>query len=541
MVAINQQAFRMPGRHAAALVTGLLGCAILLGACGGGGGGDGGSAGAEGSGGWTPGVFLPSSSFAAQCEAPRSGIDPETGQPYPDVQGTVVDENNFLRSYSDETYLWYAEIVDQNPANFNDPIAYFDELKTNAATPSGAPKDQFHFTVPTDEWVQLSQSGVSAGYGAAWVVLAPSPPREIVVAYTEPGSPATEPGVDLARGARIVAVDGVPVLDGSADALNAGLFPADAGETHTFTVEDLNSGGTTRDIQMTSENVVSTPVQNVRIVGTPMGDVGYLLFNDHIATAETELINAIEQLAGVDELVLDIRYNGGGFLAIASQLAYMVAGDVPTAGQTFEEMQFNDKHPSTNPVTGNPLQPMPFFNTTLGPPFPEPADQPLPTLSLPRVFVLTGPNTCSASESIMNGLAGVDIEVIQVGSTTCGKPYGFYPTDNCATTYFTIQFRGANAKDFGDYADGFMPVEGGGGTPAELPGCAVADDFAHALGDEAEARFAAALALIEGQACPPGTAPAAEGPAKARAPLSAVDGIMPKSPWRENRILRQDR
>ncbi len=547
MVVMNQKeagSHASPGRHRAPAILGLLGCAALLAACGGGGGGDddGGGGGSGGTGGWTPGVFLPSSSFAAQCENPRSGIDPETGQPYPDVQGTVLDENNFLRSYSDETYLWYDEIVDQNPANFSDPLVYFDELKTNATTPSGAPKDRFHFTVPTDEWQQLSQSGVSAGYGAAWVLLSSVPPREVVVAYTEPGSPATEPGVDLARGARILAVDGVSVLDGPPDPLNAGLFPADAGETHTFTVEDPNAGGNTREIQMTSENVVATPVQNVRTVDTPMGTVGYLLFNDHIATAETGLIDAIEQLAGVHELVLDIRYNGGGFLAIASQLAYMIAGDVPTAGQIFEEMQFNDKHPSTNPITGNPLQPMPFFTTTLGPPFPEPEGQPLPTLDLQRVFVLTGPNTCSASESIMNGLAGVDVQVIQVGATTCGKPYGFFPTDNCGTTYFTIQFRGANAKDFGDYADGFMPVEGGGSMAAELPGCAVADDFEHALGDPLEARFQAALGLIDGQGCPaPAAAAATEEPAKARAALSAVDGLMPKSPWRENRILRQDR
>ncbi|MDZ7769432.1 MAG: hypothetical protein U5K38_10330 [Woeseiaceae bacterium] len=75
---------------------------------------------------------------------------------------------------------------------------------------------------------------------------------------------------------------------------------------------------------------------------------------------------------------------------------------------------------------------MPFFNTRI-------SGQALPTLDLPRVFVLTGPGTCSASESIINGLRGVDVDVVQVGSTTCGKPYGFYPTGNCGTTYFTIQ------------------------------------------------------------------------------------------------------
>jgi hypothetical protein len=177
---------------------------------------------------------------------------------------------------------------------------------------------------------------------------------------------------------------------------------------------------------------------------------------------------------------------------------------------------------------------MPFLNTSQ---FSTPAGQPLPTLNLSRVVVLTGPNTCSASESIMNSLNGVGIDVIQIGGTTCGKPFGFYPTDNCGTTYFTIQFRGVNDQGFGDYTDGFSP--GLGPTAAVLPGCAVLDDFEHALGDPVERRFQAALFYLENQSCP--TAPAADaGPSKISAPLSASDGIMPKSPWRENRILRRD-
>ncbi len=517
-------------------------CALAaLAACGGGGGssggGGGGSGGGNGGGGggpsgdWVPGEFLPSDSFAAWCENPRAGTS--------DMQGSVLDENNFLRSYSDETYLWYDEIVDQDPATFNSPLAYFDELVTTALTPSGTAKDQFHFTYPTEEWEQLSQSGVSAGYGVLWTLIATRPPREVVVAFVEPGSPADAVGVELARGAEVLFIDGVSVVNddtqSGVDTLNAGLFPADVGEVHTFTVRDLN--GTTRDITMTSAEVTSVPVHNVKTVASNMGLVGYLAFNDHIATAETHLINAVEQLdaAGIQELVIDLRYNGGGYLAIASQFAYMIAGDVPTGSGslTFEEIRFNDKHPTTDPVTGEPLEPMPFINETIG--FSEPAGTPLPTLDLQRVYVLTGPGTCSASESIMNSLRGVDVEVIQVGSTTCGKPYGFYPTDNCGTTYFTIQFQGVNAKGFGDYTDGFSPENGGAGTP--VAGCSVADDYTHELGDPLEARFATALNLIEGQACPTPSGIAAPGLSKPGAPLSATDGITPKSPWLQNRIL----
>ena len=67
------------------------------------------------------------------------------------MQGDLNFENNFLRSYSNNTYLWYDEIVDQDPGLFDDALVYFDELKTFATTPSGNPKDKFHFTVPSDE------------------------------------------------------------------------------------------------------------------------------------------------------------------------------------------------------------------------------------------------------------------------------------------------------------------------------------------------------------------------------------------------------
>ncbi|MCZ6644572.1 MAG: S41 family peptidase, partial [Gammaproteobacteria bacterium] len=313
-----------------------------------------------------------------------------------------------------------------------------------------------------------------------------------------------------------------------------------AGDAHTFTVRDLD--GTEREFTMTAEEVTSTPVQNVGVISTPTGNVGYLLFNSHIATAETGLVNAVEQLQGmaITDLIVDLRYNGGGFLDLASEFAYMIAGAGPTtSGEVFEDLVFNDKYPTINPVTGQMLSPTPFHTTTLG--FSEPAGQPLPTLDLPRVFVLSGPNTCSASESVMNSLRGVGVEVIQIGSTTCGKPYGFYPTGNCGTTYFTIQFSGVNDQGFGDYSDGFSPAGAGGMVDDEtLPGCSVADDFTHPLGDPEESRLAAALMYRESEDCPdPPTGLAGPGAilTSAGSDLSAVDGTAPASLWLQNRIM----
>ena len=64
-----------------------------------------------------------------------------------------------------------------------------------------------------------------------------------------------------------------------------------------------------------------------------------------------------------------------------------------------------------------------------------------------------------STENTQKGLSAIDVEVIQIGETTCGKPYGFVSEDNCGLTYFTVQFKGENNKGFGDYADGLVPKQ----------------------------------------------------------------------------------
>ena len=464
--------------------------------------------------GWVRGLFEEASEFDSLCAVPRTGVDPQTGFWYRDSQGATADENNWLRSWSDHTYLWYSEIVDTDPACCDTPT-YFDLLRTMEVTPSGDDKDRFHFSMDTEEWNALSQSGVSAGYGARFAVLAPRPPRDIRVAYTQPNSPATHPDAVLQRGTRILAIDGVDAVNAptraEVDVLNAGLFPADIGENHSFTVQDP---GTTvrRTLTLRSASITSDPVQHVRVIETGEGSVGYLLFLDHIATAERGLVDAFAELAAadIDDLVLDIRYNGGGYTIIANQVAYMVAGSSAAQGRVFSELRFSDKHTLFNPVTGEALRPTLFRTTTAG--LSVTQGEPLPTLGLDRVFVLTGPGTCSASEAIVNGLRGIDVEVILIGDTTCGKPHGFYPADNCGTTYFTVQFELVNGAGFGDYAGGFTPANAVRAGGVSVPGCGVADDFDHAFGDPEEAQLSAALAYRTDGSCPesPAVAEAAQ-------------------------------
>lgn len=461
---------------------------------------------------------LPSDALAGRCQAPRPG----TG----DVAGTAADEKAWLRVWTDDLYLWYREVAartDLDPTGYATPQDYFSALKTPAVTASGRPKDQFHFYMSTAEWEALATSSSEFGYGMQLALLSSAPPRKALVAYVEPGSPAALAAID--RGAEILEVDGAAMLDGDPAVLNAGLFPSTTAP-HTLAILDAGAA-TARSVTLTPATVAMTPAR-ATVVQSPGGrKVGYLFMSDHLQAAEGAMIGAISQLRAeaIDDLVLDLRYNGGGYVLVASQTAFMLAGPTRTSGRVFERTRFNDKYPGVDPVSGAPVT-MPFYPYRY---FTSPAGGALPTLSLPRLLVLTGSGTCSASESLMNGLAGVDLPVIQIGATTCGKPYGFYPQDNCGTTWFSIQFEGVNAKGFGDYADGFTPGGTGG---AGFAGCAVADDFLHALGDPAEARLAAALAWADTGACP--ALPAGQA---ARAGAVEERGwLLPRSPAREIRL-----
>ena len=451
------------------------------------------------------GIFQDRGAYANMCGDPRTGTDPFDGSTYPDRLGSFANENDWLRATNNDLYLWYDEIDDVDPEAYADNAEgvadYFRLMKTFATTASGADKDRFHFSYDSLVWKQLSQAGVSAGYGAKLIIKSATRPRQVLVAFTEPNSPARN--ANLARGTEIITADGVDVVNGSdADTLNAAFFPQEIGETHTFEVRDVDSAEV-RTISLTSASITKDPVPTVKVLSTDSGLVGYLAFHDHIATAEAGLIDAVEALrdSSVTDLVLDLRYNGGGYLDIANELAYMIAGPNATSGRTFELQQFNTKHPSVNPVTGASLVPRGFHTASRG--FSVSSGTPLPYLNLSRVYVLTTSNTCSASEAIINGLRGIDVEVIQIGSTTCGKPYGFYAMENCGTTYFSIQFKGVNAKGYGDYSDGFSPsnlaiVEG-----EPVPGCAVDDDLSNPLGNTNEAMLSSALSYRGNSgACP---------------------------------------
>jgi len=524
-------------RGAATLAT-VLG--LALSGCGGGGGGGGTTTGSPGNtgstGSATPDPAGPSASFAQQCAAGNTLAAANLRT------STLDTEKKWLRAYVDEVYLWRDQVPRVEPglpAYGGSDIqaamdAYFEALLTPQLTDSGKLRDQFSFTYPTDKWNALFSSNTEAGYGIEWKLTQNTPPRRIFIAHVEPGSPADVAG--LRRGDKLLVADGAdadaPDAAGT-DRLTAAMYPETLNTTHTFVFTRTDGSMTTQ--LLTSANITRTPVPLSRVVTTPAGTrAGYLLFNDHVAPSEAQLITAMQgfQAEGVRELVLDLRYNGGGYLYIASELAAMIAGTTATAGKTFERLSYNSRRSSENETT-------PFYATScLLVNNRCTREQPLPSLNLTRVYVLAQSGTCSASEAVINGLRGVNVDVVLIGGKTCGKPYGFNGKDNCGVTYLPIEFVGVNAKGFGEYSDGFEPTTGTDSGTRFVRGCAVADDPAHALGDPAEAMLATALGHLDTGRCP--VLPGASA-ATVRAQASAVgEGaaalLLPRHPGRDNRV-----
>ncbi len=217
-----------------------------------------------------------------------------------------------------------------------------------------------------------------------------------------------------------------------------------------------------------------TPFDRVsltQIVEVDGRKVGYLFFRNFVRPSEAALNEAFTALkaAGATELVLDLRYNGGGLVDVAVQLASLIGG-ARTSSQVMINWAFNDRiAASSNRVTR-------FLET------------PPQTLNLQRLVVITTRASASASELIINSLRPY-LPVTVVGDTTYGKPVGQYSFTFCEKVLVPVVFSLKNVNNEGDFFTGI---------PAD---CAAGDDLAHQLGDPAEASYAEALTVIRTGAC----------------------------------------
>ncbi len=308
------------------------------------------------------------------------------------------------------------------------------------------------------------------------------------------GSPAEQAG--LARGQRILMLNGRTIAEIQAAEGVSAVFDTSPLE---FTMREID--GSEFTVTITQGIVTIDPIPQWRIIDAGGGRmVGYMEFAQFISTADPafDAIFAAFRANGVNDLVIDLRYNGGGLVNTAELLGDYLGGFV-AENLTFSKTLFNADRAAAN----NSEE---FFERRGN------------SMSLSRFVVIATRGTASASELVTNSMEP-HVEVTIVGDTTFGKPIGQAGFEFCEKILRPTAFQTVNADDFGDYFDG-LPVD-----------CAADDDLDVAVGADTDPNLVAALGYLDTGFCPVAAAPGGVTKPTTRERLPQPDRRGP--PWRE--------
>ena len=423
---------------------------LLLASCGGGGGGDSAPVAAQPPAAQTP--------VTAPPTAPALAASGYPGEP---SSCTLAGQKLWVDAYMADQYFWNA-----NRATPNAAAATIDDYFQSQLF---VPTDRYSFAQEIAFYNQVVIDGTRTGYGYS-LAFSDSTQTKLQVRLVEPLGPAAAAG--LQRGDTVLAIDGFSVtniVNGSLTSVTT------SGITRTFTLENATGGA--RSISMVSRLYSLSPVLTDKVLTAATGaKVGYLAYQEFATNSLPALGAAFNRFraAGVSELIVDLRYNGGGSVTVARALASLMGG-TDLSGKIFASIRFNAQNKASD-------FDYPFVSTTAALPV-------LPLEGLTQVFFITSPNTASASELVVNSLYPFK-KVVTIGGATFGKPFGFQPRSACNTVYNAVNFETFNAAGAGRYTSGLAAT------------CSVPDDLSKALGDPAEKRIAAALGYIQTKACP---------------------------------------
>ena len=369
---------------------------------------------------------------------------------------SIEGQNDFVYNVMQDLYLYYDQIPNVNPRDFASPRALLEGIK--------APNDRFSFIVDQQAQTNFFEAGTYNGLGFSFS----NDGNAYTITFVYDDSSAGRAG--LKRSDRIIAVEGIPVSQiNDGGGLNAYLTNFTDGTDVTFSVS--KSGAATTNLTMNRGLVRINTVLKTDVITANTLKVGYLAFSSFIEPSKAELQNAFNTLKqqDIDELVLDLRYNGGGRVDVAQILASYIAGD-NAVGASATKLIYNDKNSDLNSS-------FPFLSLN-------------EAVDLDRLYVLTLDGTCSASEIVINAMQPVGIDVVTIGQTTCGKPVGSRNVSFCDKTLSAISFDVVNDINQGGYFDGIAAT------------CAANDDLNSDFADPNETMFATALYHIENGQCP---------------------------------------
>jgi C-terminal processing protease CtpA/Prc len=271
------------------------------------------------------------------------------------------------------------------------------------------------------------------------------------------------------RGWILKTVNGVPVNTSN---FTSASFGNDAvGVSNTIVFEDL--AGNEHTVIVAKKVITMNTVLCSKVLLVNNKKIGYLAFESYLKPSVNELNSSFAYFKSqqISELVVDLRYNGGGSVDVADSLASAIAGDI-AAGRVFVNLTYNNLYSKSN--THYDLA---FSKYALG---------------LKRLFFIASEGTASASELTINGLKPF-MHVYLVGSKTYGKPVGMsgFEWKKYDWVLNPIIFQTTNEKNEGGYFNGIQPDSN------------VADDLLHELGDPGEACLASVLSFIQNGTFPP--------------------------------------
>jgi hypothetical protein len=338
-------------------------------------------------------------------------------------------KNDTAANYARDIYLWHNYIPASFDAhNFPDPNAVMEGIRAYSEEPGfNLPVDRWSFAVLKSQWDDLS-TGVGGDFGMNVFFFAND---DLRVSYVEQEAPAGRAGIK--RSWHIKQINGSTNID----AANANDIAKEVYQspTGTFLFGRPNRPDTT--ITLKASSYREHPLLFDTVYNTGSSRTGYFVFNSFLGDTD-EIKNDFERMFSkfsdqqVKDVVVDLRYNGGGYVSVQSLLANYL---VPAAGNNGVMLseEFNDKYNS--------------FNTTEL--FAKKGN-----LNLNRLFFIVSQNTASASELLINSLMPY-MEVQLIGPThTHGKPVGFYPIPVFDWYIFPVSFRTVNKDGVGNYFNG---------------------------------------------------------------------------------------
>ena len=270
-----------------------------------------------------------------------------------------------------------------------------------------------------------------------------------------PNSPAARAGIK--RGSSIMQINGEKLtMNNYWQHYLDLLIPASAFSLK-ITEEDMEGGTQEKDIS--SEAMYCNPVLFSKVTTeeeTPGHRIGYLVYSGFEAGYDQELFDVFKEFKSqnITDLILDLRYNGGGHVISANLIATCIAG-AKSEGKVFTSLRYNkERMEKRNNKREEELFAYSNYEnlaTSLS----------AGALNLQHVYCIVGSGTASASELVINSLKGIDVEVTLIGKRTTGKNVGMEPVEytirNNVYEVVPITFQIYNAKGVGDYENGFTP------------------------------------------------------------------------------------